>query len=71
VLARGSDTSYRTGWCAAAVTQCAHGCTAFFPISGAVDVRGSQYGLGNCLIDRDGRVIGAKPRELTDEMWRV
>jgi uncharacterized protein YecE (DUF72 family) len=35
-----------------------------------VDVRGSQYGLGNCLIDRDGRVIGAKPRELTDEMWR-
>ena len=30
-----------------------------------------MYGLGNCLIDRDGRVIGAKPRELTDEMWRV
>jgi hypothetical protein len=30
-----------------------------------------MYGLGNCLIDRDGRVIGAKPRELTDEMWGV
>ena len=33
-MARGSDTSRRTGSCAAAVTQCAHGCTAFFPISG-------------------------------------